>query len=145
MGNIIELYTLKTMSEADKKRIMQRAQEEIDTIYPQVRKVIDDVRQHGDEALFKYMQEFDGVTLNATTVKVGKEEIQEAYQKIDAILLESLKTLHKQVQRFHDFQKPQEWMTELSPGLLAGQMIVPLDIVGCYSPGGRGWFPSTCL
>lgn len=143
MGNIIELYTLKTMSEADKKRIMQRAQEEIDTIYPQVRKVIDDVRQHGDEALFKYMQEFDGVTLNATTVKVGKEEIKEAYQKIDATLLESLKTLHKQVQRFHDFQKPQEWMTELSPGLLAGQMIVPLDIVGCYSPGGRGWFPST--
>ena len=143
MENIIEIYTLKTMSAADRTRIMERAQQEINEIYPQVRRVIDDVRQHGDAALFKYMEEFDGVKLDAATVKVSRKEVEDAYKLIDATLLESLKILHQQVQRFHDLQKPQEWMTELSPGLLAGQMIVPLEIVGCYSPGGRGWFPST--
>ena len=143
MENIIEIYTLKTMSAADRTRIMERAQQEINEIYPQVRRVIDDVRQHGDAALFKYMEEFDGVKLDAATVKVSRKEVEDAYKLIDATLLESLKILHQQVQRFHDLQQPQEWMTELSPGLLAGQMIVPLEIVGCYSPGGRGWFPST--
>ena len=143
MGNIIELYTLATMAESDRARIMQRGQEEINEIYPQVQAVLDDIKKRGDEALFEYMEKFDGVKLDASSVKVSPQEIEDAYKAIDEKLLESLKVLHGQVQRFHDLQKPQEWMTELSPGLMAGQMIVPLDIVGCYSPGGRGWFPST--
>ena len=104
MENIVNIYELKMMSATDRIRIMQRAQEEIDEIYPQVQKIIDDVRQRGDEALFEYMEQFDNVKLDATTVKVDKEEIKEAYQKIDKTLLESLKVLHKQVQRFHDLQ-----------------------------------------
>ncbi|NMA51774.1 MAG: histidinol dehydrogenase, partial [Peptococcaceae bacterium] len=34
---------------------------------------------------------------------------------------------------------------ELSPGLVAGQVIIPLEKVGCYVPGGRGWFPSAVM
>ncbi len=143
MNQMITIYPLNTMSAADKKRILARAQEEIEQIYPQVREMIAQIRQRGDAALFAYMAQFDGVTLNAATVKVSPREIEAAYQQIEPNLLEALKVLHRQVQRFHDLQRPQEWLTELSPGLLAGQMIVPLDIVGCYSPGGRGWFPST--
>ena len=37
------------------------------------------------------------------------------------------------------------WSMEIFPGLVAGQIIIPLERVGCYVPGGRGWFPTAVM
>ena len=143
MNNYVKIYQLKKIPAAERKRIMKRGAGEVEAIMPQVRKVMDDVQKKGDEAILYYMKKFDGVTLTRKNLKVTKKEIEVAYKNIDEKLLNSLKILNNQVQNFHNLQKPKEWFTELSPGLIAGQMVVPLNIAGCYTPGGRGWFPST--
>ena len=58
----------------------------------------------------------------------------------------AIRTLAGNVKRFHAAQMPNKmWSMEVSPGLVAGQINIPLAKVGCYVPGGRGWFPSAVM
>lgn len=143
MKNYVQIYKLNKISEADRARIMKRGAGEVEEIMPKVRAVLDDIKQNGNKAVLKYMKNFDKTTLTERSMKVTKEEIASAYKNISKDLYESLKTLGSQVQKFHDLQKPKDWFTELSPGLIAGQTVIPLESAGCYAPGGRGWFPTT--
>ena len=47
-----------------------------------VRKIIDDVRLFGDEALLKYTRKFDGVKMMTRQLKVAEIEISGAYANI---------------------------------------------------------------
>ena len=46
-----------------------------------------EVRAHGDEALFACTEKFDGAKITADTIRVTKEEIEEAYEVVDPSLL----------------------------------------------------------
>ena len=48
------------------------------------------------------------------------------------------------IRRFCEWQKPAEWMRTRN-GLTVGQIVRPLDSVGCYVPGGRYPLISTLL
>lgn len=142
----IRVYELKEMAAEDYNRIMKRSEVETSSILGGVARVIDQVKDRGDEALVDYTWEFDGVSISKDQIKVTREEIQEAYAKVAPETVAAIKTLAGNVQRFHAAQMPNKmWSTELSPGLVAGQVVIPLEKVGCYVPGGRGWFPSAVM
>lgn len=143
MKNYVQLYELNRIKPEDKTRIMRRGAGEVEAILPKVRAVLEDIKQNGNKAVLKYMQKFDKTRLTEKNMQVTRTEIGRSYKSISSDLYESLKTLGQQVQKFHDLQKPTEWFTELSPGLIAGQTFIPLENAGCYTPGGRGWFPTT--
>ena len=42
-------------------------------------------------------------------------------------------------------KRPIEWRREIEPGVVVGQLVRPLESVGCYVPGGRYPLPSTVL
>jgi histidinol dehydrogenase len=46
---------------------------------------------------------------------------------------------------FAEAQLPKEWMISPVTGVKTGQLVRPLDSVGCYVPGGRYPLPSTLL
>jgi histidinol dehydrogenase len=47
------------------------------------------------------------------------------------------------VRTFHQRQIPHEqWFTQISPGVMAGEKITPITSVGLYVPRGKGAFPS---
>ena len=50
-------------------------------------KILEDVKREGDKALFGYTARFDGAHLDAETVRVTEQEIQEAYDQVDEELL----------------------------------------------------------
>ena len=54
-----------------------------------VRQIINEVRQHGDKALFELTEKFDGAKLTALEVKPA--QIKAAYQKVDAQLVDAMK------------------------------------------------------
>jgi len=142
----IRVYELKEMAAGDYSRVMKRSEVETGSILGDVAKVIDRVKERGDEALVDYTREFEGVSISKDQIKVTAEEIQDAYAKVDPETVDAIKTLAGNVKRFHAAQMPNKmWSTELSPGLVAGQVVIPLERVGCYVPGGRGWFPSAVM
>lgn len=108
-----------------------------------VKRIITDVQRGGDAALLKYIEKLEGARL--TRVEVPEKEITAARNNIDGELLAALQTAAGRIRDFHQKQRDllPEGRIELGEGL--GQVIVPLERVGIYAPGGTASYPSTVL
>jgi histidinol dehydrogenase len=114
-----------------------------DDIEPAVRKIVDDVRRNGDTALLKYAHQFDGLD-SEQRVRVRESEMRAAWKQAPAKLQTALRETAKNIRQFCEWQKPKAW-TKSRGGSSLGQLIRPLDSVGCYVPGGRFPLVSTLL
>jgi histidinol dehydrogenase len=114
-----------------------------DEIEPAVRKIIDDVRRNGDAALLKYARQFDRLD-PAQPLKVCESEMTKAWERTPAQLKTALRKAAKNIRQFCEWQKPKAWKKSHA-GTSLGQMVHPLDSVGCYVPGGRFPLVSTLL
>jgi histidinol dehydrogenase len=112
-------------------------------VEPAVRRIIADVRKHGDRAVRKYAERWDGFS-QREPLRVSEEEINAAWKSISTELRSSLRAVAANIRRFCEWQKPAEWM-RTRQGISVGQIVRPLDSVGCYVPGGRHPLVSTLL
>ena len=110
---------------------------------PRVRRIIDDVRHGGERSLRKYAQRLDGLGPKQS-LRVSEEEMAAAWQIIPTRLRKSLRQAAQNIRRFCEWQKPAGWMRTRG-GISLGQMVRPLESVGCYVPGGRYPLVSTVL
>ena len=110
-----------------------------------VREIIETVRTGGDKALFAYEKKFDKCELTADTVRVSREEIDEAYAALDPEFINVLKKAAANIRDYHEKQKVNSWITTREDGVILGQKITPIEVSGCYVPGGRAAYPSSVL
>ena len=110
-----------------------------------VAEIIQNIRTGKDEALFAYTEQFDHVRLDADSIRVTEEEIEEAYEKVDPDLLEVIRKALVNIRAYHEKQKRQSWFTTDERGIMLGQKIIPLQKVGVYVPGGKAVYPSSVL
>lgn len=110
-----------------------------------VNEIIAEVREKGDEALFSYTRQFDHCEIDAGNIRVTREEIEEAYQKVDADLVEVMKKSAANIIRFHEKQMHNSWILPNEDGTILGQKITPIAISGVYVPGGKAAYPSSVL
>ncbi|MFA5200028.1 MAG: histidinol dehydrogenase [Candidatus Omnitrophota bacterium] len=108
-----------------------------------VRKIVDDVRLLGDEALIKYTRKFDKVKLNQRQLKVSQIEIGGAYANISPHFVSSLKVIIDNVNRFYRKQLRKSWRIKGPEGVVLGENYTPLDKVGIYIPAGTAPLVST--
>jgi len=112
-------------------------------VEPVVRRIIADIQRRGDRALRKYAERWDGLRPQES-FQVSEEEIQAAWKSAAPGLKVSLRAAAANIRKFCQWQKPVEW-TRTRKGITVGQMVRPLDSVGCYVPGGRYPLVSTLL
>ena len=110
-----------------------------------VREIIEEIRTRGDEALFAYEKKFDRCDLTKDTIRVSREEIEEAYAALDPAFVEVLKKAAANIRDYHEKQKVNSWITTREDGVILGQKITPIEVSGCYVPGGRAAYPSSVL
>ena len=110
-----------------------------------VNSIIEDVKKNKDAALFSYTERFDGAKLNASTIRVTKEEIEEAYREVDPKLLEVIKKALVNIRGYHEKQRRYSWFDSKPDGTLLGQKIGPIASCGVYVPGGKAVYPSSVL
>jgi len=135
---------MKIMEGFEKAKKLLDRQAPKDPKYKQeaaVRQIINDVRQHGDKALFELTEKFDGAKL--TTLEVKPAQIKAAYQKVDAKLVDALKLAAERIGAFHRVQKERALPTYTQGK--TGWVVRPLERVGVYAPGGTASYPSTVL
>jgi len=108
-----------------------------------VRKIVDDVRLFGDEALIKYTRKFDKVKLNQRQLKVSQIEIGGAYANISPHFVSSLKVIIDNINRFYRKQLRKSWRIKGPEGVVLGENYTPLDRVGIYIPAGTAPLVST--
>ena len=110
-----------------------------------VKDIVEDVHIHKDEALFKYTEKFDKAKINASNVKVTKEEIDAAYKEVDESLIDIIRKAIVNIRTYHEKQKTYSWFDSSDNGILLGQKVSPIGKVGVYVPGGKAVYPSSVL
>ncbi len=127
------------------KQLLERSQLEYGDVQKTVSAIVADVKEKKDEALFRYTKQFDGASIDADTVKITQEEIDEAYKAVDESLLAVIRKSAARIQAFHEKQKQNSWLEPNKNGEMLGQLIRPLAKVGVYVPGGKAAYPSSVL
>lgn len=108
-----------------------------------VRKIVDDVRLFGDEALIKYTKKFDKVKLSAKQLKVSAIETSGAYQSISPDFVSNLKIIIDNINRFYLKTLRKSWKIKDADGLILGENYQPIEKVGIYIPAGTAPLVST--
>lgn len=107
--------------------------------------IIANVREKKDEAVFLYEKQFDHCELSRGSLRVSKEEIEEAYRELDPEFVEVMKRAAENIRAYHEKQKVNSWITTKEDGTILGQKVTPIEVSGCYVPGGRAVYPSSVL
>jgi histidinol dehydrogenase len=113
-------------------------------VEPVVRRILAEVRKSGDRALLKYAAEFDGLAKRQALL-VSREEMKTAWEDTVPQLQAAMMVARGNILAFAEAQLPQEWTISPVDGVKTGQIVRPLESVGCYVPGGRYPLPSTLL
>ncbi len=129
---------------AEVDRLAQRATRMDARAAKTAQRIVTEVRRRGDAALRWYAERFDGLA-KGQPFEVPAEEMEAALESVSQGFRHALRTAAENIRQFCRWQRPQEFTREIQPGVLVGQVIRPLDSVGCYVPGGRYPLPSSLL
>ncbi|WP_186430101.1 histidinol dehydrogenase [Clostridium sp. BSD9I1] len=125
--------------------LKERAEEVQGDVINKVEDILRDIRNNGDDALIQYTNKFDSNSVDLNNFIVSKEEIKEAYEKVDSDFLSAIQRAKENVEEFHERQKRNSWMMTKDKGVILGQTIRALENVGIYVPGGTAAYPSSVI
>lgn len=108
-----------------------------------VRQILEDVKENGDKALKAYSEKFDNITLD--NFEVSKELVDQAFEEIDAEVLEALKNVKANIESYHKQQLEKGFEDQPTEGIVRGQLIRSIERIGVYVPGGTTAYPSSVL
>ncbi len=140
---------IQKLDDSTRKNLLEDLLKRSPNQYPQyearVATILAAVREEKDEAIFRFTKQFDSVDISADTIRVTDAEIREAYEAVDASLLEIIRKAKKNIKEYHEKQRQYSWFDSKPNGSLLGQKITPLQRVGVYVPGGKAVYPSSVL
>lgn len=134
----------KAAAQALIEALERRGTLNISKVEKTVTAIVTDVRRRGDTSLRKYAAKLDGLAKGAALL-VSQEEMKAAWEATAPELQAAMRAAQANIRAFAERQKPAEWSFEVSDGVSVGQVVRPLESVGCYVPGGRYPLPSTLL
>jgi histidinol dehydrogenase len=142
---MIAIEKLAALTPERKSRILSRSMEDVAGVFLEVRETVTQIKAQGDAVALKHYTKFKA-DIGPADLKATLQEFEAAYRTVPAQVVEALKTAAANIRKFHEAQRERDmWCIEIAPGILAGRMIRPLDIVGAYVPGRRAAYPSSVL
>ncbi|MGD1975699.1 MAG: histidinol dehydrogenase, partial [Desulfobacterales bacterium] len=101
-----------------------------------VKRILGDIRSRGEAAVCEMAAKFDNWTRDFI---LTKEEIQSLIDLVPSSAKSDIRFAYDQVYGFALKQREsiKAFETELSPGVILGQRLIPCQCAGCYVPGGR--------
>src|SRR5260370_5877213 len=126
------------------RALEQRGATDLADVAPAVRRIVSDVRAKGDRGLRRCSTRWDGLGKHEPLC-VSEADLQRAWELTPKELQDAITEAAANIRRYCEWQEPAEWRREIHPGVCVGQLVRPLESVGCYVPGGRYPLPSTVL
>ncbi|MEI5905534.1 histidinol dehydrogenase [Bacillus spongiae] len=134
---------MKIMKVTDTVSIKRSVEQGTEEQLIAVKRIIDNVRKRGYEAVKEYTERFDQASL--TSFAVTQNEIEEAYREIDQKIVSVIQEAAENIRSYHVKQLRASWMTTEENGTMLGQKVTPIHSVGVYVPGGTAAYPSSVL
>ncbi len=151
----MNLNILKVIKVADieSARVIYKSNFDIDEqALKSVEGIVKDVRKNGEEAVLRYVLDFDKVSFNNwDAATLSSNEIEKGYEYIRLNNFELVDAIHKSysnIRLFHEQQltnEPKTWYIEPETGRKLGQISSAIERVCVYIPGGRYVYPSSVL
>lgn len=110
-----------------------------------VREIVQQVREHGDQALIDYSKRFDRIDLAATGIAVTAAEVEEAVKNADQAVIDALTVARDRIESYHKRQLPKDDYYTDAIGVELGSRWTAVESVGLYVPGGTASYPSSVL
>lgn len=135
------------VSEAGRRRTIELFGEPLS---PQdvVKRICDDVRLRGLDAVLEYTKTLDSRELDAKTVHVTAEEMIAAHAAADEEYLETIRRIRENILTFQKAILPENVTVNRGRGearIELQQRYLPLKRIGVCVPGGAAAYPSTLL
>lgn len=137
------MKVIKYPAKEEWSEIVKRPHLDVSQLNATVQGVLDDVKNHGDEAVKRYEEKFDHAHLDS--LAVTDAEIEEAEKMVSQELKDALHLAHHNIAAFHYSQKFDGVKVETCPGVTCWQKSVAIEKVGLYIPGGTAPLFSTVL
>jgi len=136
---------LRDLSPDRRTAILKRSMEDVSAIFADMRAICVDIAKRGDAVILEHYAKYkQGIT--PADFVVTRDEIEAAYRKVSPDIVAKLRFAAANIEKFHLAQREREmWSIEIAPGILAGRVVRPMEIAGCYVPGGRAAYPSSVL
>lgn len=101
-----------------------------------VEQMLEDIRAGREDTVRALARKFDKWEQEFILSDAKREEL---IAMVPESVKRDLEFAHRQVAGFAKAQRESigEFATEVTPGVVLGQRIVPMDVAGCYVPGGR--------
>ena len=102
-----------------------------------VKNLLKDIEEKKEQACIDLTKKFDKYDGD---IIISKERIEEIKKNLDQKTKDDIQFSFDRVRKFAEAQLKnygQDFEVELSPGLFAGQRLIPVNTAGCYIPGGR--------
>ena len=139
----IRIVSSNNQKELD--RLFSRRTERLEEAERGVAPILKAVRREGDRALVRYARRWDGFEGKPSELAVRPDQISASQKTVSAGFRKALRQAARQIRQFCRLQMPKEWHKTTGQGIRVGQLVRPLESVGCYIPGGRYPLPSTLL
>lgn len=110
-----------------------------------VKEIIADVRNNGDEALYRLTEKFDRFDAEKTGLKFTEAEITAAVDSLSPELTAALEKAATRIHDFHAVQMPKDLDFRDEDQVRLGQQWRPVSAAGLYVPGGTANYPSSVL
>ena len=122
---------------------LPRAEFDVEAALAAVRPVVEDVRDHGADALRRAAERFDGVV--PASLRVPAPVIADALQALDPGVRAALEESIRRARVVHADQRRTDTTTRVADGGTVTERWVPVDRVGLYVPGGLAVYPSSVV
>lgn len=126
--------------------LLNRGKMDMEHVSTIVKGLIDDIRNHKDDALIQHITKFDRWTpSHADALRISTSDMKNAYDALDATLKSALHLAYDRIRAYHEKQLPRSWFDTEANGTILGQKVTPVDRAGLYIPGGKAAYPSSLL
>jgi histidinol dehydrogenase len=127
-----------------KEKILSRSEQDISSVMPRVQEIIERVRLEGDAALIRYTKTFNDADLSGVPLAVQEREFDDAEKALSGDVKAAIRFCAQNVRICHERQMPEPMtLSEVRPGVYAGERATPIASVALYAPRGKGSFPSS--
>jgi sulfopropanediol 3-dehydrogenase len=118
------------------KKAAKTPETETATAQKVVTGMLADIEARGEAAVREYSEKLDRWTGD---IIMSPADIDARVKEVPVSVRRDIEFAAKQVYDFAVAQRKsiQDFSTELHPGVIAGQKVLPVNVVGCYAPAGR--------
>lgn len=142
----VNVYDLQRMTANERTALYRRPGVDLSELTGRVLPIIEEVRTRGDSAVCEFARRFDSADMTPSDFRVPDEDMARAVEELSEDLREAIRVSIANIRKFHEQQmEPPSWEVTISPGIIAGEKVLPIASVGLYVPRGKGSFPSMMM